>query len=82
VIRYHHTERRANAFFRGGQPFCKLDKVEVRSLDRILTIRHAVAHQSRAARRRFEDEVIGSAAIAAGREDTSGLLAVCIQRGP
>src|SRR3954465_4059393 len=57
---YHHTEKRANAFFRGGLPFCSLEKAEVKSLERILTIRHAVAHQSRAARKKFEVEVIGA----------------------
>lgn len=71
---YHHTEKRAYAFFRGGLPFCALDKAEVKSLDRILTIRHAVAHQSRAARRRFETEVIGSAPLLPAERTPAGFL--------
>jgi hypothetical protein len=71
---YQHTEKRANAFFRGGLPFCGLDKTEVKSLDRILTIRHAVAHQSRAARRRFENEVIGLAPLLPTERTPAGFL--------
>jgi hypothetical protein len=71
---YHHTEKRAYAFFRGGLPFCRLDKAEVKSLDRILTIRHAVAHQSRAARRRFETEVVGSTPLLPTERTPAGFL--------
>jgi hypothetical protein len=71
---YHHTEKRAHAFFRGGQPFCNLDKAELKSLDRILTIRHAVAHQSRAARRKFETEVIGSIPLLPAERTPAGFL--------
>jgi hypothetical protein len=71
---YRHTENRASAFFRGGQPFCNLDKADVKSLDRILAIRHAVAHQSRAARRKFEDEVLGSAPLLPAERTPAGFL--------
>ena len=30
---YHFTEKRAGAFFRGGQPFCSLDKDDKKSLE-------------------------------------------------
>jgi len=71
---YHHTDKRASAFFRGGQPFSNLENVEWRSLERMLTIRHAVAHQSRAARRKFEDEVIGAAPLLPGERTPAGFL--------
>lgn len=71
---YHHTEKRAEAFFRGGLPFCALEKSEVKSLDRILTIRHAVAHQSRAARRKFENEVLGVAPLLRSERTPAGFL--------
>jgi len=71
---YRHTENRASAFFRGGQPFSNLDKADVKSLDRMLTIRHAVAHQSRAARRKFEDEVIGSTPLLPVERTPAGFL--------
>jgi hypothetical protein len=71
---YHHTEKRANAFFRGGYPFCNLDKDDKKSLERMFTIRHAVAHQSRAARRKFEDEVIGAAPLLPTERTPAGFL--------
>ncbi len=71
---YHYTERRANAFFRRGLPFCGLDKADVKSLDRILTIRNAVAHQSLAARRKFENEVIGSTPLLPAERTPAGFL--------
>jgi hypothetical protein len=71
---YHYTDKRASAFFRGGQPFSNLDKAERKSLERMLTIRHAVAHQSRAARRKFEDEVIGAAPLLPGERTPAGFL--------
>jgi len=71
---YHHTEKRANAFFRGGLPFCSLEKSEVKSLERILTIRHAVAHQSNAARKKFEVEVIGATPLLPVERTPAGFL--------
>jgi len=71
---YRHTENRAIAFFRGGKPFSNLDKGDVRSLERMLTIRHAVAHQSRAARKKFEDEVIGSTPLLPAERTPAGFL--------
>lgn len=57
---YHHTDRRAEAFFRGGFPFCNLGKQDRKDLERIILIRNAVAHQSRTALKRFESEVVGT----------------------
>lgn len=71
---YHHTEKRASAFFRSGQPFCNLDNTEKKSLERMFTIRHAVAHQSRAARRKFENEVIGAAPLLPAERTPAGFL--------
>jgi len=79
---YHHTEKRANAFFRGGLPFCCLEKAELKSLDRILTIRHAVAHQSRAARKKFEIEVIGSAPLLPAERTPAGYLRSVFSAAP
>lgn len=71
---YGFTEKRAEAFFRGGQPFGKLTKPEKKALERILLIRHAVAHQSRSARRRFEDEVIAGASLLPSERTPAGFL--------
>jgi len=71
---YHHTEKRANAFFRRGLPFCSLEKAEIKSLERILIIRHAVAHQSHAARKKFEVEVIGATPLLPAERTPAGFL--------
>ena len=71
---YHHTEKRANAFFRAGQPFSRLAKSDKIFLDRVLTIRHAVAHQSRSARRKFEADVIAGANLLPAERTPAGYL--------
>ena len=71
---YSYTEKRAKAFFRAGEPFSRLTKLEKTSLDRIVTIRHAVAHQSRSASRKFEDEVIGASPLLPAERTPAGFL--------
>lgn len=71
---YHYTDKRADAFFRAGRPFSKLDKAERKSLERMLTIRHAIAHQSGAARTKFEEEVIGAAPLLLAERTPAGFL--------
>jgi len=71
---YHFTEKRALAFFRRGQPFSNLDKADKKALDRILTIRNAVAHQSRAARYKFENEVLGGVPLLPVERTPAGFL--------
>lgn len=71
---YHYTEKRAEAFFRAGEPFSKLTKPEKNSLERMLTIRHAVAHQSRSARKKFENEVIAASPLLPSERTPAGFL--------
>jgi hypothetical protein len=71
---YHYTEKRASAFFRAGLPFSKLDNTDTKALERMLTIRHAVAHQSQSARRKFEDQVIGAAPLLPAERTPAGFL--------
>jgi hypothetical protein len=71
---YEHTLKRARAFFRGGEPFSRIEGADIGSLNRILMIRHAVAHQSRAARRKFEDQVLGSMPLLPGERTPAGFL--------
>jgi hypothetical protein len=71
---YNLTKKRAEAFFRSGIPFTRLDNADERSLVRIVTIRNAVAHQSKAALQKFEREVIGSAALLASERNPAGYL--------
>ena len=70
---YHHTEKRAAAFFRGGRPFSRLDKKDKKTLERMLRIRNAVAHQSRAARSEF-DKIIASVPLLPAVRTPPGFL--------
>lgn len=71
---YGHTEKRAEAFFRSGLPFCKLEKSDRKQLEQIITIRNAVAHQSRSALAKFEREVIGTTPLLASERTPAGYL--------
>ena len=52
------TVRRAEAFFRGGRPFAELSATDEKVLDQSAVIRNALAHQSSAAIRRFEETFV------------------------
>lgn len=79
---YDHTEKRAEAFFRSGLPFCNLDKNDKKELGRIILIRNAVAHQSRAAIRRFESEVIGATPLLHTERTPAGYLRSIFRTAP
>ena len=71
---YNHTEKRADAFFRGGRPFSNLDRADKRALERVILIRNAVAHQSRAARKKFLEDVVGTTPLLANERTPAGYL--------
>jgi hypothetical protein len=71
---YDCTEKWAKAFFRGGYPFCNLDKDDKSQLGRILLIRNAVAHQSRSARRKFDQGIISAAPLLPVERTPAGYL--------
>lgn len=71
---YHHTDKRAEAFFRGAFPFCHLDKNDKRELERIILIRNTVAHQSRSARKKFEEAVVGTTPLLPVERTPAGYL--------
>lgn len=71
---YSHTENRAAAFFRAGEPFSLLASADKSFLTRMLIIRHAVAHESRTARRRFEKEVLRAASLLPMERTPGGFL--------
>lgn len=79
---YHFTEKRAEAFFRGGLPFCSLEKGDKKELERIITIRNAVAHQSRDARKKFEEGVIGAAPVLSVERTPAGYLRSIFRTAP
>ena len=55
---YENTKNIANIFFTGGRPFTLLAKDKESHIDKCLTIRHAIAHKSRHAVKKFKDEVL------------------------
>ncbi len=79
---YHFTDKRADAFFRGGCPFSNLEKAEKRMLERMITIRHAVAHQSRSALNKFEKEVIGATPLLRAERTPAGFLRSVFRTAP
>ncbi len=79
---YNFTDKRAAAFFRGGYPFANLAKVDIKLLDRIILVRNAVAHQSRAARRKFEEEVIDTAPVLPVERTPGGYLRTVFRVAP
>lgn len=81
-IPYQFTEKRAEAFFRGGLPFCNLENGDKRELERIIKIRNAVAHQSRDARRKFEKSVIGAAPMLSVERTPAGYLRSIFRTAP
>jgi hypothetical protein len=48
VVLHSTMDKRASAFFRAGFPFTNLEKTDVKLLEKIILVRNAVAHQSRA----------------------------------
>ncbi len=79
---YHHTDKRAAAFFRAGCPFTNLEKADIKLLEKIILIRNAVAHQSRSARNKFEMEVIGAAPVLPVERTPAGYLRTVFRTAP
>jgi hypothetical protein len=79
---YHHTDKRASAFFRGGCPFTNLEKADIKLLEKLILIRNAVAHQSRSARNKFENEVIGGAPVLPVERTPAGYLRTMFRTAP
>ena len=55
---YDRTITIANVFFTGGRPFTIITKVDEKHIDKCITIRHAIAHQSQHAISKFKNEVL------------------------
>jgi hypothetical protein len=64
---YRLTEKRAEAFFTKGMPFCGLEKAEKKTIEHLFIIRNVIAHKSAHSTKLFEREVIGSLPLS-GRE--------------
>lgn len=73
-IPYHRTTDRANLFFSGGRPFEALGDPEREVLESASIIRNAIAHQSRHARRTFDDRVVARYVLAPRERTPTGFL--------
>lgn len=73
-IPYHHTEKRAKAFFRNGMPFTRLIKSDKGKIENLLYIRNAIAHKSSYSKHKFEREVIGSLPLITRERTPAGFL--------
>lgn len=62
---YERTLERASIFLKSGKPFTLLDKNEKTKIQHVLLIRHAIAHQSTSALKKFHSVVVGSTSLPA-----------------
>ena len=71
---YNRTQRRARVFFRNGLPFTALANFEKKNIDRMLCIRNAIAHKSKHALNKFEQEVISGLPLLSQEKTPVGYL--------
>lgn len=69
-----YTTKRADAFFRNGMPFKKLEKSDLKQLDKLYIIRNAIAHKSAHSMKQFHKEIIGSIPLAPQECKPAGYL--------
>lgn len=71
---YRATIERAEVFLTGGRPFSYLDDGQRSRLKAIHTTRNAIAHGSKFARDKFDDEVIGDTPLLSRERTPTGFL--------
>lgn len=71
---YDRTLTRANLYLKSGKPFSLLSDGEKSKLSHIVTIRHAIAHSSDSAFKKFEKDVIGATAVPSNERRPAGYL--------
>ena len=54
---FERTQKRARVFMDAGRPFTDLTRNDVAMIDRIYVVRHAIAHRSEFAMKKFKDEI-------------------------
>lgn len=79
---FHHTEKRASLYLKGGKPFSEIDAGDKSLLKTITTIRNAIAHKSPFAVSEFERTVIGSHSLLHNERSPAGFLRSRITSGP
>jgi hypothetical protein len=71
---YDYTEKRAKAFFRNGAPFTIIDKVDRKTLERLLALRNVLAHQSAHAEKTFGEIVLKGIMLTPRERTPAGFL--------
>lgn len=77
-----YTIKRAEAFFRGGYPFTKLNKAERDTLEQVLFVRNAIAHKSRHAIKSFEEKVLSGLPLVGHERTPAGFLRSLFRSAP
>ncbi|MFN8204569.1 MAG: hypothetical protein U0S48_18590 [Solirubrobacteraceae bacterium] len=78
---YGRTEERAKIYLRGSRPFHIPTKTDKRQMDDWMVIRHAIAHTSREARRRFERRVLAGVPLPPRERTPAGYLRSTLRPG-
>lgn len=60
---YENTKDLARLYFVGGRPFSRVTSAQEKTLRRCILTRNAIAHKSRSAKKKFEDEVLGNSSL-------------------
>lgn len=79
---FSHTEKRAEAFFRGGRPFTQLTNQDKKQLEHLMWVRNAIAHKSGHAQRVFQQKVIAGAPISQREKTPAGYLRSVFRTAP
>lgn len=78
---FWRTENRANVYLRGGRPFDLATATDKRQMQDWMTTRHAIAHTSREARRRFERDVLAGVPLPPRERTPAGYLRSPLRAG-
>ena len=79
---YSKTTKRANIFFSGGRPFSILDDGDRSTISRMGCLRNALAHRSKFAMRKFNEEVIGDMALRPREKTPTAYLRTAVRVDP
>lgn len=71
---FPRTEERAHIYLRGGRPFDVVTGTEKRQMKNWMTIRHAIAHTGREARRKFEADILAGVPLPPRERTPAGFL--------
>ena len=79
---FSNTEDRARLYLKDGKPFTELEDGDKSMIQTITTIRHAIAHKSPHAKKRFQTTVIGSRSLLPRERSPAGFLRSPVRHAP